>query len=191
LTGSRGAAISFAIGLVFIVFTSWRYVEKSLLIAVIIISFVAYVSIHFITEDTKYNISHRLSALELRESGGELHIGSFFNPRAEAWHPAWQVIKTAPIIGTGIGTYYIVSSPYKIVGDNDAGYFVHNDFLQFWLELGLVGLSLMLLLMSAVSMQFVLLLRNIRLNPTRPNSSQNCKKSLCTKYPESTLSTFL
>ena len=54
-TGSRGAAISFAFGLTFIVFTCWRYVEKSSLLKVLIILIVA-----FLLADVRIDSSDRI-----------------------------------------------------------------------------------------------------------------------------------
>ena len=71
------------------------------------------------------------------------------------WQSAWQIIKNSPIIGTGIGTFFIVYPPVQHPNDESSGDFLHNDYLQFWLETGLIGLGLMMLVMVAIIIIFV------------------------------------
>ena len=75
------------------------------------------------------------------------------------WQSAWEIIKTSPAVGIGIGTYYIVGPAGRHVDDESAGYFTHNEYLQFWLETGFIGLSLLLLIMVATIMLFMRVLR--------------------------------
>ena len=82
-TGSRGAAISFAFGLTFIVFTSWRYVEKSSLLKVLIILIVAFLLADIRTDSMDYNMRDRLVDVQ----------GNFFSPRDALWPSAWQMSK--------------------------------------------------------------------------------------------------
>ena len=81
------------------------------------------------------------------------------------WQTAWQIIKTAPVIGTGIGTYYIVSPPFRHPDDDTSGIFVHNDYLQFWLETGFIGLCMLLFIMISISRFFIVLLDHKKLKP--------------------------
>ena len=93
----------------------------------------------------------------------DLYTGENPNPilqRQLVWRSAWEIIKTAPIMGTGIGTFFIVSPPYRNANDYTSGFFVHNDFLQFWLETGFVGLTLMVLIMFAAIKLFILVLKH-------------------------------
>ena len=151
-TGSRGAAISFAFGLTFIVFTCWRYVEKSSLLKVLIILIVAVLLADVRTDSMGYNMGDRLGQLNVRDN--------FFSARMLLWESGWQIIKTAPIIGTGIGTFFIVSRAVRQPNDLSSGNYLHNDYLQFWLETGFIGLSLLVFIMVAVSMLSIRLLRN-------------------------------
>ena len=151
-TGSRGAAISFAFGLTFIVFTCWRYVEKSSLLKVLIILIVAVLLADVRTDSMGYNMGDRLGQLNVRDN--------FFSARMPLWESGWQIIKTAPIIGTGIGTFFIVSRAVRQPNDLSSGNYLHNDYLQFWLETGFIGLSLLVFIMVAVSMLSIRLLRN-------------------------------
>ncbi|WFE68435.1 O-antigen ligase family protein [Thiomicrospira sp. R3] len=60
-----------------------------------------------------------------------------------------------PWVGQGAGTYELAFMPYS--GIDFGGHFdhAHNDFLQFWIEFGLIG-SLLLLAFLALSFYFAL-----------------------------------
>ena len=60
------------------------------------------------------------------------------------WANAWRMLVDAPWIGTGIGTYALAWPPYKNPADPSSGYYVHNDYLQLWIETGVPGLGLLL-----------------------------------------------
>ncbi len=60
------------------------------------------------------------------------------------WSRAWDLLMEAPWLGTGIGTYYFAWPPYKNPADPSSGYFVHNDYLQLWIESGVPGVALLL-----------------------------------------------
>ena len=80
--------------------------------------------------------------------------------RELAWQSAWKIIKTAPVIGTGIGTYYIVFPPFRHIHARDPGYFAHNEYIQFWLETGIVGLSLIIMIIIAIFKLFLCVFRH-------------------------------
>jgi len=80
--------------------------------------------------------------------------------RGVMWKPAWQIIQTSPIIGTGIGTFFIVFPAVRHPADHSSGNYLHNDYLQFWLETGFIGLCIMMLIMIAISILFLRVLKN-------------------------------
>ena len=104
------------------------------------------------TASKKHNITNRLEQLQNQEY--------LLTHRGVTWKPAWQIIKTSPMIGTGIGTFFIVFPAVRDPQDGSSGNYLHNDYLQFWLETGFIGLSLLVLIMVAVSMLSIRLLRN-------------------------------
>jgi len=59
--------------------------------------------------------------------------------RLELWHYAIKSIIEYPILGTGIGTLY---KGWKEIG---GVHNYHNIFLQFWAQLGIIGLSIFIL----------------------------------------------
>ena len=86
-----------------------------------------------------------------------------FEMRLLSWQSSWKGIEASPVIGTGIGTYSIVSPPLRHFDDPDPGYFAHNEYIQFWLETGLIGLSLIILIAITILRLFLFLLRHIDL----------------------------
>jgi hypothetical protein len=149
-TGSKGATISLLLGLVFIFVPSWKYIERSSFSIVLIILTTAFLFAYIQTEGNTVNRFYT-SATD-RSDKSTLD-------RLLIWQSAWEIIKTAPIIGVGIGTYYIFEPAVRHMDNFSAGFFANNDYLQFWVETGLVGLSLMLLIMAAISMLFMRVLR--------------------------------
>ena len=136
-SSSKGAMISLLLGISFIFVTSWKYIENSSFIKVVIILTAAFLFANIQTEGYTVNRVNELS-------------GTAFVPqlgvRLLLWESAWQIIKTSPIIGTGIGTFFIVFPAVRAPADSTSGNYLHNDYLQFWLETGFIGLCLMILI---------------------------------------------
>jgi O-antigen ligase len=60
------------------------------------------------------------------------------------WQGSWELLKESPWWGIGLGTYHLAWPPYRDPQDGTAGNFVHNDYLQIWIEGGLPALWLFL-----------------------------------------------
>lgn len=72
---------------------------------------------------------------------GEIQQSDSFG-RLDIWRNSIKLIGENPILGTGYRTFHVVNTawlPYNIRYD-----FAHNDYLQITIELGLVGLVLLL-----------------------------------------------
>ncbi len=54
------------------------------------------------------------------------------------WKTAWQILMTHPFLGTGFSTFGKMYPQYMQPGANESQY-VHNTYLQFGVELGLIG----------------------------------------------------
>jgi O-antigen ligase len=83
------------------------------------------------------------------------------------WEQAWQIIKESPWLGKGLGVFGFVFPAHQNPLDSSAGFMVHNDYLQIWLEAGLPGLVLLLAIYVSAFMLFIRTLRNRRLSKTR------------------------
>jgi O-antigen ligase len=154
-TLSKGATFSLLLGLVFIVVPSWKYIERSSFSIVLLILTTAFLFAYIQTDGDTVN---RFYASATNRSEGSI------SERLLMWQSAWEIIKTAPAVGMGIGTYYITEPAVRHMDNESAGFFAHNDYLQFWLETGFIGLRLIATIISS-----------IRLSPINPGSSQNCK----------------
>jgi O-antigen ligase len=55
------------------------------------------------------------------------------------WQTAWEMIQENPWFGIGPGVFWLSYAAVRSDSDASAGMFVHNDFLQYWIEQGLPG----------------------------------------------------
>jgi len=60
--------------------------------------------------------------------------------RSRIWRESAPLVRDAPVLGSGLGSYESVFTKYKIVAPMYRADFAHNDYLQILIELGLVGL---------------------------------------------------
>lgn len=56
-----------------------------------------------------------------------------------SWADIIRIIRDYFFVGSGLGTFYTVSSMYKSTFDQDLFTYAHNDYLQFFSEVGLIG----------------------------------------------------
>lgn len=86
--------------------------------------------------------------------------------RFTIWDAAWQMIQEKPWLGFGPGVFWLVYPAYRHAADGSAGYFVHNDYLEFWLESGLPGLLLVCALALASVFLLLTTIRRFRADST-------------------------
>jgi len=77
------------------------------------------------------------------------------NTRLLIWKTTFEMIKDNPLLGSGVGTFkmnyldyqaeFLKDNPYYIKYSGKAGE-AHNEYLQLWAELGIIGLGLFLLI---------------------------------------------
>lgn len=66
--------------------------------------------------------------------------------RVQIWQATVNMLADAPWYGIGAGVYWLLYPAYRFDSEISAGYFVHNDYLQFLLEIGYPGLLFVLLI---------------------------------------------
>lgn len=67
-----------------------------------------------------------------------------FRRRLELSSAAFDMLKDHWLWGVGGGSFYSQFSPYRTLEIGNSYYnFAHNDFLQFWIEYGLIGVVLL------------------------------------------------
>ena len=82
------------------------------------------------------NLAHRIF-----DSSAD-NANQFTNNRIKLWQAAWEMIKAYGLWGTGIGTYFLYFPEFRLSDDISGGYYAHNDALQYWAELGILGFIL-------------------------------------------------
>jgi O-antigen ligase len=60
--------------------------------------------------------------------------------RAQQWRETWLMLKNHPFIGAGLGNYQITVKPFHVNRHIEIFLYPHNIFLNFWTEIGLLGL---------------------------------------------------
>jgi O-antigen ligase len=83
---------------------------------------------------------------------GEALGGSEITPgeRIQMWRDTWQLAKNYPLAGCGLGAFESAFLRYKAVAPQFAVDFAHNDYLQLFVELGVVGFALVAAFMAAL-----------------------------------------
>lgn len=85
-------------------------------------------------------------------------------PRFMIWAGSWELLTANPWWGIGLGTYYLAWPPFRHPDDATLGFFVHNDYLQIWIEAGLPALLLLLAVYVSVLVMLVRVWRRARAN---------------------------
>jgi O-antigen ligase len=71
---------------------------------------------------------------------GEIRING--EERAQPWHETLGLIRTYPIFGCGLGAYQAAFLKFKASSPALTQDYAHNDYLQYFAELGAVGFAL-------------------------------------------------
>ena len=164
ITFARSPCLAFGISLIFIFFLFFlsrgkRFIGDNK--KILIIMLIAIITIVFLfTAPNPLNkkgtiISGIKKGMSITEVMRELSSGR----RATISRFTWMMIEDKPILGSGIGTYKYNTLKYQAdffeQGDNRSIYHygfadkAHNEYLQLWAELGIVGLAIFLWLIIA------------------------------------------
>jgi O-antigen ligase len=137
-TLSRGAFLSLAIGLLLISYYALQHkIKVSYLLKLCAWLAVGYLLAELFNQHesfgSRFNSTVNANNLEALGSGRHLQ-----------WKPAWAMFLDRPLLGWGFGTFHLLFAQYKAPLTAEAGFYAHNDYLQFLLELGPIGLLLFL-----------------------------------------------
>ncbi|MCL2334843.1 MAG: O-antigen ligase family protein, partial [Endomicrobia bacterium] len=97
-------------------------------------------------------------------AGAGLGIGILTKKRTDSasfriftWMSAWEMINTNPVIGTGIGSFYVTYPSWRRPqiffiehGHNTESDHPENEYLEVWFDEGIIGLTIFLLLIAFV-----------------------------------------
>jgi O-antigen ligase len=154
LTKGRAAMLSFALGMGLLIWMAWGHAPRRNLWALLALVTGAYL----------------LANVTWQGGVGE-RLLTVFNPASAGadrfiiWQQAWEMMKSAPWLGTGIGTFWLAWPPWRAPEDNSGGYYVHNDYLQIWIEAGLPALLLLFAVLAAALWLLVRALKDARTIP--------------------------
>lgn len=142
-TGSRGGWIGLVAGSVFFYYLmrregllKWDKLSRKLLVSLILVTTFFFVPFDF--NKGTHSRSEELLTPYTSES---------MLDRIRYWDSTRQIIKEHPIRGSGFWTFYTIYPKYKSHElKNSVQFFSHNDYLQFWSEIGIFGLLIFLLI---------------------------------------------
>ncbi len=154
VTGSRGVLLSLLLAVGVVAAVAYRRVPSRRLFGWLAIILGAYLLANFLLQGW---LGGRLSSV--------LEPGSAGHDRFLIWRQALKMALDQPWLGIGLGTFWLFWPPYRHPADSSAGFYVHNDYLQIWIETGLPGLLLLLAVEFVVIAMFVRLLRDPRTTP--------------------------
>lgn len=168
-TQSRGAWLAFVIGfiflLVFIKYTgkSFKLISFKRLLIGFLLSFVLLSGIKLFSSSDGKN---EINTLDRVKNNIELvvpyKIKTSLNHRQELSQIAWENIRENPL--TGVGLLNFTYFNYRDTVDYIYGksLYVHNDYLQLWLELGSFGLLALLSIIVIMYWQGIASLRKLK-----------------------------
>ena len=154
LTNSRGATLSLLIGLGILSALSFRQVPRKTigaLFMVVTISFaLAYVS-------WEQGIGSRIASLAdpITADPGRFRV----------WAAGWEMVQLSPLLGSGLGSFTLLYPRFRHPLDSSSGYFIHNDYLQIWIEAGLPAILLLVLLLMVVLVKFIRVMKTNQVPP--------------------------
>lgn len=144
LIGSRGALLGLIGGLAILVLANYRLLGRRDYLYLALLIGGAFLAADLLSQGY---ISERSLSLASPNSAGA--------SRWLIWKRAWAMLQDVPWYGIGIGVFWLAFPPYRDPSDQSGGYYVHNDYLQLWIEAGWPGLLLFLLFCAALGWRFV------------------------------------
>ncbi|MFA5337304.1 MAG: O-antigen ligase family protein, partial [Candidatus Omnitrophota bacterium] len=145
-TSSRGAWVGFIFAMIFF-FSVYR---RKMLIFIPIVAIV----VILLAPSGIYRVKDLLKPSE--GSAGE---------RMVLWQGTWTMIKSHPVLGSGINTFMKNFEKYYPTSCQQ-GFYVHNSYLQMWSEIGIVGLIVFLAIpLTVIIRAFTNIKTKIRSSP--------------------------
>lgn len=130
-TKGRGPMLTLIGGAALLVVASWPYVARRVVAELVVLGALAFL---FANLGWHGGMADRLETLATPYAAGA--------SRFVIWRQSWRMLMDHPWFGVGLGMYPLLWPPYRDPVDDSAGFFVHNDYLNIWIEVGLPGLIL-------------------------------------------------
>jgi len=143
ITGSRGVMVSAAVALLPLIWLARRHASGRALWQMLLLIAVGFVVGNLLSQG--YTVSRMASVMDPVSAGESRYV---------IWRAAWKLVESAPWLGHGLGNFVFLYPGVRQPTDSSAGFLVHNDYLQLWLETGLPTVLLLLLLYTAIAWRF-------------------------------------
>jgi len=156
-TFTRGSYLGFGVSLIFMFFVfpisrGKNFIKNNKKIFIIILVAIIIIIFLFVVPTPLNKSSTVISKIKSRISVTQLTQDSSYNRRIAIWKFTGMMIKDHPLLGSGIGTYKYNTLRYQAEffaqGENRSLYphgfadKAHNEYLQLWAELGIIGLGI-------------------------------------------------
>lgn len=156
-TFTRGSYLCFGVSLIFMFFLflisqGKNFVKKNRKIFIIILAVVVIITFLFIIPTPLNKSGTAIEKIKSRISISQITQSFSIKRRIAIWKFTVPMIKDHPLLGSGIGTYKYNTLKYQaeffIQGENRSLYphgfadKAHNEYLQLWAEMGIVGLGI-------------------------------------------------
>ncbi len=135
-TVARGPIFAFVPGAILFFIVLWPQVKqrwKSVLIVILGAGIFYGITLTGIQHRIKLDIGDRLAGTF------SSNLDAASGNRVKLWTATIEMIKDRPLLGTGAGTFAQYYPEYRLSTNADTSYMAHNDPLQFWVELGILG----------------------------------------------------
>jgi len=157
LTFTRGSYLAIGISLIFMFFLYLAsrgkgFIKENKKIFIFILALIILITFLFAIPNPLNKPGTVISKIKGRISISQFTKGSSLKRRKAIWGFTGMMIKDRPFMGLGIGTYKYNSLKYQAKffeqGQNRSLYphgfatKAHNEYLQLWAELGIVGLGM-------------------------------------------------
>ena len=177
LTFTRGSYLAVGTSLIFMFFLyivnrGKNFLKENKKIFIIILTAIIIVTFLFIIPTPLSRPGTVISKIKGRVSVTRLINEFSFGRRIAIWKFTGMMIKDHPLLGSGLGTFKYNSLRYQAKffdqGNNRSLYpygiadEMHNEYLQLWAELGIIGLGIFIWLMISYFNYVIKLLKRVK-----------------------------
>jgi O-antigen ligase/tetratricopeptide (TPR) repeat protein len=177
VTFTRGSYLSFGVSLIFMFFVflisrGKNFIKNNKKIFIIALVAIIIITFLFVIPNPLNESDTVISKIKSRISITQISQDFSFKRRIATWKFTGMMIKDHPLIGSGIGTFKYNTLRYQAEffaqGENRSLYphgfadKAHNEYLQLWAEIGIVGLGIFIWLIISYFRFGLKILRRIK-----------------------------
>ncbi|OGY87314.1 MAG: hypothetical protein A2233_01270 [Candidatus Kerfeldbacteria bacterium RIFOXYA2_FULL_38_24] len=128
LSHAEGALVALGISVVVVVFfTKWRWLVIGISTIILILALI---------------LPFTREILFFQDVSGQVRLA--------LWQGTFHLLKAQPIFGAGLGGFPQTYDLYRLPAHVELLLYPHNIFLDFWVELGIIGLGLFLMVLGLI-----------------------------------------